>query len=514
MKFISFLLIFNILLTSELPKGFTPEEWLNRHVIHEMSRSTDPPEGPVRNIAEYERMQGMLIRYPLGLSTAIIREIAEDITVYCLVSNSQQNAAFNTLNNADVNMNNVEFILGSTDSYWTRDYGPWWVVDGNKNVGVVDFTYNRPRPNDNDAPFKLSQYLSTPYFSADVVHCGGNYMTDGYGTSASTTLVYQENSISNNAVDQIMYDYYGVSQYDVVDDPNNEYIDHIDCWGKYLSPSKLLIREVGQSHPQYDEIENVVDYFENQLNSFGEPWEIFRVYTQNDQPYTNSTIINDKVLVPITGSSWDDDALEVYQNALPGYEILGFTGNWFSTDALHCRTKGIPDLNMLQIFHNPINDQTLPQNNYEVRAIIDDLSDEGLISEELYIGWKNNEMNDYAIIPLIAGINEDEYIANIPNQTNNTNIQYFLHAVDNTGREEYLPMAGYYSFSVIGGTPTQQGDINLDSIINVLDIVLMVNYILNVTELTDYQLGIGDLNDDSIVNILDIITLVNIILEG
>ena len=73
---------------------------------------------------------------------------------------------------------------------------------------------------------------------------------------------------------------------------------------------------------------------------------------------------------------------------------------------------------------------------------------------------------------------------------------------------------GYYSFSAIGGMPTQQGDINLDSTINVLDIVLMVNYILNVAELTDYQLEIGDLNNDTIVNILDIITLVNIILEG
>jgi hypothetical protein len=339
-------------------------------------------------------------------------------------------------------------------------------------------------------------------------------MTDGLGISASTDLVFEENNISNEQVYDIMEDYYGIETYHVVPDPNNTYIDHIDCWGKYLSPSKLLIREVAQSHPQYDEIENVVDYFENQLNSFGEPWEIFRVYTQNDQPYTNSTIINDKVLVPITGSSWDDDALEVYQNALPGYEILGFTGNWYSTDALHCRTKGIPDLNMLQIFHNPINDQILPQNNYEVLATIDDLSDEGLIAEELYIGWKNSEMDDYEIIYFTPGNNTDEYIANIPSQINDTEIHYFLHAVDNTGREEYLPMAGYYSFSAIGGMPTQQGDINLDSTINVLDIVLMVNYILNVAELTDYQLEIGDLNNDTIVNILDIITLVNIILEG
>ena len=46
-----------------------------------------------------------------------------------------------------------------TDSYWTRDYGPWWVVDGNGNMSVVDFTYDRPRPNDIDAPFKISEFL-------------------------------------------------------------------------------------------------------------------------------------------------------------------------------------------------------------------------------------------------------------------------------------------------------------------------------------------------------------------
>ena len=63
------------------------------------------------------------------------------------------------------------------------------------------------------------------------------------------------------------------------------------------------------------------------------------------------------------------DKFEVYQVAMPEHEILAFTGSWVSTDALHCRTKGIPDLEMLQIFHNPIDDQTNPQNFYAVEAI-------------------------------------------------------------------------------------------------------------------------------------------------
>ena len=62
------------------------------------------------------------------------------------------------MNNSGVNMNNVEFILGPTDSYWTRDYGPWWVIDGQKNMSIVDFTYNRPRPNDNDVE-NMNEFL-------------------------------------------------------------------------------------------------------------------------------------------------------------------------------------------------------------------------------------------------------------------------------------------------------------------------------------------------------------------
>jgi agmatine/peptidylarginine deiminase len=400
----------------ELPIGFTPSEWENRHIIHDMGYRTDPPPGPVRNIAEYEPMQGVLIRYPFGISTSLISEMSQDVIIYCLVSSSQQNSAYNSMNSGNVNMENVEFILGSTDSYWTRDYGPWWVVDGNGDMGIVDFTYNRPRPNDNNAPYKVSEHLDVPYYSADFISTGGNYMTDGTGISASTQIAYTENSQCGtndqssiplppcSYVDNVLIDYYGINTYHVVADPNDEYIDHIDCWGKYLSPTRMLIREVSASHPQYQEIEAVAEYFENTLTSTGEEWEVFRVYTPNDQPYTNSLILNNKVFVPVMNSQWDDDALEVYQAAMPDHEVLGFTGSWQSTDALHCRVKGIPDLT------------------------------------------------------------------------------YTAYA---------------------------DGDVNMDESIDVLDVVMLVNFVLGAVEPTSTQIQIGDFNDDGILNILDVISLVN-----
>ena len=78
--------------SGELPQGLTEEEKLRMDVIHLMGRQTDPPSSPVRNIAEFERMEGVLIRYPFGISVDLISEMAEDITVYCLVSSSQENS--------------------------------------------------------------------------------------------------------------------------------------------------------------------------------------------------------------------------------------------------------------------------------------------------------------------------------------------------------------------------------------------------------------------------------------
>ena len=53
------------------------------------------------------------------------------------------------------------------------------------------------------------------------------------------------------------------------------------------------------------------------------------------------------------------------------------------------------------------------------------------------------------------------------------------------------------------------GDINLDSIINILDVILVVNIILEVNDFIEC----ADMNADSLINVLDIILIVNLILE-
>ena len=52
------------------------------------------------------------------------------------------------------------------------------------------------------------------------------------------------------------------------------------------------------------------------------------------------------------------------------------------------------------------------------------------------------------------------------------------------------------------------GDINEDGIVNILDIILLVNVVLGLSEASPAS----DVNEDGILNILDIVNLVNIVL--
>ncbi|MBT5955892.1 MAG: hypothetical protein HOG97_03925, partial [Candidatus Marinimicrobia bacterium] len=57
------------------------------------------------------------------------------------------------------------------------------------------------------------------------------------------------------------------------------------------------------------------------------------------------------------------------------------------------------------------------------------------------------------------------------------------------------------------------GDLNGDTILNILDVVTMVGFIMGTNDLNPPYDVAADMNADGIVNVLDIVTLVNFILS-
>ncbi len=452
---------------TSLPHEMTPEELLRKGEIGIRFVETPPPTGTIRNIAEFEQVEGALVRYPFGIPLALIAEISTDTKVWTVVTGaSQQATVTNSYTSAGVNLSNCIWVYGPSDSYWTRDYGPWFIHYGNTESAIVDFPYNRPRPMDDSIPKVVAAQMGIPWFGMNIIHTGGNYMTTGRGISASTDLVVTENpSLTTTEMDSIAQLYLGVDTYYKVPDPNNTYIDHIDCWGKFLAPDKVLIRSVPTSHPQYQAIENTATYFSNLVSPYGNHFQVFRVYTPNNQPYTNSVILNNKVLVPIMNQiQYDTAAIHAYEVAMPGYEVLGFIGGsqaWQSTDALHCRVMGLADRGMLEILHDPTLGYQPYQGTYNFSAQITTYSGTGLYPDSVILYYKTGTSAYTPVVMTYAG--NSVYEASIPGSWGT--ISYYIHAADSSGRSANHPYIGapdphiFWNSATSTEEPLNSGDV-------------------------------------------------------
>ena len=409
---------------------------------------TDPPAGEPRFVAEFEPMQGVMIRYPLGIPTSLVAQLSNNCHVYCIVSSSYQSSAQSSFQNAGVNMNNVSFVNAASDSYWVRDYGPWYIFE-DRHPAIVDNIYNRPRPNDDNMSGVFANYWNIPMYGMNLEHTGGNMMEDGRGHGVSDELVFQENNYNETNVRNKMRDYLGIDPYHVTIDPQGDYIAHVDCWGKYLAPDKILIAQLPSSNSQYALYEQVAEYFATTNCCWGYPYHVYRVQEPGGYtlaPYTNSLILNKTVYVPLgSQSNYNQMALQVYQEAMPGYEIVGVTNNdystgWENTDALHCRTRGVMDFNMLFVDHREVlHGEQEWQEEYPVVSKFIAYSGMDLKQDSLLVYYSING-GEYQVAHMTATGNPDEYVGNITGFQGGDEIDYYVFGADESGHRYTQPV--------------------------------------------------------------------------
>jgi agmatine/peptidylarginine deiminase len=505
----------------DLPIHLTEEEKSRLDEIGVGHLATTPPSGVIRRCAQWEPVTGALIRYHygFGLPYDLIREYAEDLTLHVLCVSGQQSACYSALESQGVNMDNVEFLNVSTNSMWTRDYGPQTVfADG--EWSFIDHIYNRPRPLDDQVNWELGSEWGCSVYGTDLVHTGGNFLYDGHGRGFSTDLVWDENSgLSHVEISQAMEDYLGISDYVVLPDISSTGIHHIDCWMKLLNEETILVKEVAPGHAHYDELEANVATLETLTNCYGRPYNIVRVMCgslggSQVAAYTNSMILNNKVFVPLFSISTDAAALATYQAAMPGYEVMGFTGGWLSDDAIHCRTMEIPDRFMLVVDTNPLQDLEFNTGPYGVSVYIDDRSETGLVTDSLLICWRLEGSPGFETVTLQTTAYPDSYYAEIPAQPDSSNVEYYVFAQDNSGRRAARPPiapAAWYAFdtgmtdvSSVAGGATVPGDGGLEPVCNFpnpFHKTTCIEYVL--TEAETVNLGIYDISGRHVTTLVD-----------
>ncbi|OQA00002.1 MAG: Peptidylarginine deiminase precursor [Bacteroidetes bacterium ADurb.Bin408] len=428
---------------------------------------TAPPTGTIRAIAEWEPMQAVLVSYNagFGIPYTLIAEMSQNTKLITIVeSSSQQSTVTNNYNNNGVNMANCIFIIAPLDSYWSRDYGPWFIMVNNSEIAIIDFPYNRPsRINDDNVPIVMANYMNVNWYGMNVMHTGGNYMCDGMGIAAMTNLVEDENtSLSHAQIDTLFKQYMGITRNYITTDPLGDYIKHIDCWGKFLDVDKILIAQVPVSNAQYSEYEAMAAFWANETSSYGNPYEVYRVSEPNGQPYTNSLILNNKVLIPFTSNTTQNNAaLAVYQQAMPGYNCIGFIGAtstpWQSTDALHCRAHEIADKNMLYVQHLPYWGPQPILSQYTVSANIYALSGTTILPDSVWLKYKVNNSSWTQV--MMTHISGNQWSGAIPQQTAGDTIRYFIHASDQSPRSVTHPIIGQsdpHKFYITGVVPVEE----------------------------------------------------------
>lgn len=483
--------------------------------VNIITAPTPAPSGEIRPIAEYEPMEAVMVRYPFGIPIYLIKEMSEVVDVITIVGSVyEQNSVINQYLSNNIDTSRCDFLIRPTDSYWTRDYGPWFIAIDNSSVAMFDFTYNRPRYNDNMINTYLAPFLQMDRYASSIELTGGNYMNDGTSQAASTTLTYTENPAwTHQEIHDHFEEYLGVSDFHFINDPLGDYIEHIDCWGKYLAPDKVLIGQVAETDWRYQDYEDVAEYFAGLTSPYGTPMQVFRVYTPGNYqttPYTNSLILNNKVFVPLSGSTHDAAAIEVYQNAMPGYEIVGINYNyWQNTDALHCRTHEIADREMLYVKHQPLHGEVESYGSVT-------------FTTELY-SYGNHNIYADSVFVYVKSDNGEFVPYNMTNVEDNTwevaieglpmgEVEYYIYAADDSGRNECHPYIGApdpHSFDLVY-LSTIPGDVNGNNVVDVNDITLTINYLFG--QIPDpFIFNNADVNGDSVINVLDIFKIVNII---
>ncbi len=384
MKKLLFLLAFSITgnyfisYSQDLPHKMTQEEqkiW-NNYIPPVNPLFTNPPTGPVRTMAEWEELQGIMITWTSY--TSILRQIVdyaqEEGLVYIVCSDS--NSVKSYLTSGGVPLVNLKFLLTSFNSVWCRDYGPWTVYkDDVDSLKIIDWIYNRPRPQDDVVPVFFANYLNVPIYQTtsspyDLVATGGNFMTDGHGTGFSSKLILNENSSKTEAeIDTIMNLYMGLNRYIKMNTLPYDGIHHIDMHMKLLDEETLLVGQYPPGVADGPQIEANLQYILNNFKDcYGRDFKVVRIPMPPDasghypdqggdyRTYTNSVIINKTVIIPTYDYQYDTTAFRIYREAMPGYNIVGINSNTIipALGAIHCITKEVGVFNPVWISHPKI----------------------------------------------------------------------------------------------------------------------------------------------------------------
>ncbi|MFO0840129.1 MAG: agmatine deiminase family protein [Phycisphaerae bacterium] len=343
------------------PRYLTDEEraWMAANPTWNLRGSTPPPTGPVRCVAEYEPMDGLLIAWEGPTAHLnILAQIARYATttgaanMYCVLdTTSEQTSASATISAAGADMSRVKFLVRTTDTIWIRDYGPRYILEGNCRA-IVDHIYNRVRPNDDIFSAFFATYKGHTLYEIPLTHGGGNFHLDALGRSNATRLVVNENpGLSETQIHNLWQSYQNVDTTLYDGFPTTiDSTQHIDMWMQVAADNVVLISDFGTPTPgtALATADTICEGAATLLGSRGYTVHRLPALSSGGTHYTftNSVMCNNVVMIPSYASftTQSTQALNTWRAAVPGKTVVQINcdGIIASAGALHCIVMHVP----------------------------------------------------------------------------------------------------------------------------------------------------------------------------
>lgn len=451
---------------------------------------TPPPYDNIRTAAEWEEVEALTISWTSFpcIQKQIVEAAKEECTVIIFADDMEEVTDYLTGNQCGgaLTLENIQIVPTVYNSIWIRDYGANTVYGSwNDDRVLVDWLYNRPRPDDDAIPDVLASTLGLELYSTtgapnDLMNTGGNWMSDGFGTAFASELIIDENDggstwwtdypdHSEEEINQIISDFHGVDTYITMPNLPFDGIHHIDMHMKLLDESTLLMAEYPEGTADGPQINANLEYvLSNFTTRWGTPFDVVRIPSPPEQgfgggypdengwylTYTNSVFVNNTILLPTYYTEYDTTALRIYEETLPGYNVVGIdcdnNGEAIISlsGAIHCITHTVGIEDPLMISHLPLPDTDDTVNDYAVEAYISHRSQ----IESAIMHWRTSPASEWNAVPmaLIDGETEN-WIASIPAQPLETTVYYYVEANANSGKTGTRPMPapdGWWSFNV------------------------------------------------------------------
>ena len=451
---------------------------------------TPPPYDNIRTAAEWEEVEALTISWTSFpcIQKQIVAGAQNECLVIVFADDPSEAESYLTGNSCGgpLNLENVQIVETEYNTIWIRDYGANTVYGNwNDDRVLVDWIYNRPRPEDDAIPDVLAETMGIDLYSTtaeptDLMNTGGNWMSDGFGTAFASELVLDENdggstwwtdfpNHSEAEIDGIISDFHGTETFIKMPTLPFDGIHHIDMHMKLLDESTLLVAEYPEGVADGPQIDANMEYvLSNFTTRWGTPFDVVRIPSPPEQgggggypdengwylTYTNSVFVNNTLLLPTYYTEYDTTALRIYSELLPGYNVVGIdcdnNGQAIisQSGAIHCITHTVGVEDPLMISHLPLPDTENSDTPYTVESYISHRS--GI--ETATVHWSASPGGPWNFISMnpLAGSTSD-WTADIPAQAEGTTVYYYIEAEASSGKVGTRPMpapAGWWSFDV------------------------------------------------------------------